>query len=190
MPSNTCHFNLQSINWCVVFFFTSHITSQSLNYVCQLMCILFLCKFLHVNYQKLAKTLSKIHIVIQGPVEDKNLSLFGKPNSKPGPMLGPKLIGGFSGLEVFGIWSLNNETCAHQGKCALKRSTLEGSLFDGLQHFNNETILIKKNDFIKNIYGRLLEEASMNEEYVRCELLPPFGGGLCWHVNDVIHNKT
>ena len=59
MPSSTFHFKLQCVNWCVVFFFTSHTTCQNLNRVT---CIWFLCKFLRVTYQKLAKKLSKIHI--------------------------------------------------------------------------------------------------------------------------------
>jgi hypothetical protein len=39
----------------------SHTTYQNLNCACQLACSLFLCKFLRVKSQKLAKTLSKIH---------------------------------------------------------------------------------------------------------------------------------
>ena len=41
--------------------FTSHTTCQILNYACQLTWILFLCKFLCVKCQKLAKTLLKIY---------------------------------------------------------------------------------------------------------------------------------
>ena len=61
MPSSTCHFNLQSVNWCVVSSFTSHSTCQILNHACQLTCILFLCKSLCVKCQKLAKTLPNMH---------------------------------------------------------------------------------------------------------------------------------
>ena len=43
------------------FLFRSHTSCQILNRTYQLTCILFLCKFLHVKCQKLAKTLSKIH---------------------------------------------------------------------------------------------------------------------------------
>jgi hypothetical protein len=80
--------------------------------------------------------LSKIHTVYKGMSGERTpLCFIGKPNSKPGPMSGPKLIGGFLGHEVFGIWSLNNEACAHQGKYAFKQNTLDGSLLHGLlQH--------------------------------------------------------
>ena len=68
----TCHFNVRGvvvrvISICKVsidvWFFssTSHTTCQNLNCACQLTCNLFLYKFLRVNYQKLVKTLSKIH---------------------------------------------------------------------------------------------------------------------------------
>jgi len=61
MPSGVCRFNWKSLNWHVILFFTSHTTCQNLNCACQLTCILIVCKFLHAKYQKLAKTLSKIH---------------------------------------------------------------------------------------------------------------------------------
>jgi hypothetical protein len=62
MPGSMCCFNLYSVDRHVVFFsFTSHITCQNLNCECQLTCVLFLCEFLRVKYQKLAKTLSKRH---------------------------------------------------------------------------------------------------------------------------------
>ena len=35
MLSSTCHFNLESGNWRVIFSFTSHTTCQNLNYTCQ-----------------------------------------------------------------------------------------------------------------------------------------------------------
>ena len=60
-PSGTCHFNFQSANRRVIFFFTSHTTCQNLNRVCQLTCNLLLCRFLRVKCQKVAKTLSKKH---------------------------------------------------------------------------------------------------------------------------------
>ena len=61
MPSSTCHFDLLNCQLMCGFFFTSHSTCRILNRVRQLMCILFLCKFLRVKWKKLAKTLSKIH---------------------------------------------------------------------------------------------------------------------------------
>jgi hypothetical protein len=62
-----CHINIICLVVCVIsiskvlidvwVFFTNHTTFQNLNYVCPLTCSSFLRKFLHVKYQKLAKTI-------------------------------------------------------------------------------------------------------------------------------------
>jgi hypothetical protein len=65
ISSSMCHFILKSVNWRVVFFFTSHTTCQNLNIACQLTCNLYCANFCMSNVknlQKLAKTLSKVHI--------------------------------------------------------------------------------------------------------------------------------
>ena len=50
------------------FFFNELVTLHvnNLYCACQLMCILFLCEFLRVKYQKLDKTLSKLHTLVEG----------------------------------------------------------------------------------------------------------------------------
>ena len=68
--SQKCHLNViclvirvmsicKSVNWRVIFSFTSHMTCRDLNRACQLMRILFLCEFLRVKYRKLAKSFVK-----------------------------------------------------------------------------------------------------------------------------------
>jgi hypothetical protein len=52
------------VKWHAICFFTSPTTCQNLNCACQLTCAFFGCKFLRVKCQKLAKTLSKLHIGI------------------------------------------------------------------------------------------------------------------------------
>ena len=51
------------------FSFTSRNTCQFLKCACQLTCIYFLCKFLHVKREKLAKTFSNIYTVVDDLVE-------------------------------------------------------------------------------------------------------------------------
>ena len=99
MPSRTCHFNFQSVNWRVVFFFTCHNTCQNLNYARQSTCSLFLCKFLHVKRQKLAKTLSKIHtgqfspfFCMRSYLQSPTMYMYSNPKSfGPSNLVGPLL---------------------------------------------------------------------------------------------------
>lgn len=96
MPISTCHFQFLPCQLC--FFFTSRPTRQILNCGCLLTCtFLCVCKFVCVRCHKLAKTLSKIHIVtnqlrktrpLQGEVEPLDVPHYHvKSNKEPSNMI-------------------------------------------------------------------------------------------------------
>ena len=66
LPSiiSICAISISSVS-IDIWFFSSQVTCQLLNFVCKLTCILLLCEFLHVKSEKLANTLSNIHIDAQ-----------------------------------------------------------------------------------------------------------------------------
>ena len=66
------------------FFFTSHNMCGLLKRACQLTCISFLCKFLRVKRETLAKTLSNIYT--DGPKAQRNPHGLGSQQRALGPM--------------------------------------------------------------------------------------------------------
>ena len=67
MPNNTCHFNFQSINRCVVYFFTSHTTCQNLELcVSRDVLVIFVQVFCMSNVKNLQKLCQTCTLLVTG----------------------------------------------------------------------------------------------------------------------------